>query len=82
MLKNNVLARKLIGIETAGNLNILFTDKTGTLTKGKLEVIGFISGSMRNYHNELEVSHYEKLYKYLKLNIYSFLFSFIVLTWF
>lgn len=69
MLKNNVLARKLIGIETAGNLNILFTDKTGTLTKGKLEVIGFISGSMKNYHNELEVSHYEKLYKYLKLSL-------------
>jgi len=33
MLKNNVLVRKMIGIETAGNLNILFTDKTGTLTK-------------------------------------------------
>ena len=25
MLKNNVLVRKLIGIETAGNINILFT---------------------------------------------------------
>lgn len=69
MLKNNILARKLVGIETSGNLNILFTDKTGTLTKGKLEVIGFISGSMKNYNNELEVSHYEKLYKYLKLSL-------------
>ena len=45
MLKNNVLVRKLIGIETAGNINILFTDKTGTLTKGKLEVVGFLDGS-------------------------------------
>ena len=44
MLKNNVLVRKLIGIETAGNINILFTDKTGTLTKGKLEVVGFLDG--------------------------------------
>ena len=26
MLKNNVLVRKLVGIETAGNINILFTD--------------------------------------------------------
>ena len=34
MLKDNVLVRKLVGIETAGSLNILFTDKTGTLTKG------------------------------------------------
>ena len=44
MLKDNVLVRKLIGIETAGNINVLFTDKTGTLTKGKLEVVGFLSG--------------------------------------
>ena len=45
MLKNNVLVRKLIGIETAGNINVLFTDKTGTLTKGELEVVGFLDGS-------------------------------------
>jgi len=38
MLKDNVLVRKLVGIETAGSLNILFTDKTGTLTNGKLQV--------------------------------------------
>ena len=45
MLKNNVLVRKLIGIETAGNINVLFTDKTGTLTNGKLEVVGFLDGN-------------------------------------
>ena len=44
MLKDNVLVRKLVGIETAGNINVLFTDKTGTLTKGKLEVVGFLDG--------------------------------------
>ena len=43
MLKDNVLVRKLVGIETSGNLNILFTDKTGTLTKGQLEVVSFVS---------------------------------------
>jgi len=43
MLKDNVLVRKLVGIETSGSLNILFTDKTGTLTKGQLEVINFIT---------------------------------------
>jgi calcium-translocating P-type ATPase len=42
MLKDKVLVRKLVGIETAGSLNILFTDKTGTLTKGKLQVTGLI----------------------------------------
>jgi len=39
MLKDNVLVRQLNGIETAGSMNILFTDKTGTLTQGKLEVV-------------------------------------------
>ena len=48
MLKDNVLVRKLIGIETAGNINVLFTDKTGTLTKGKLEVVGFLDGIGNN----------------------------------
>lgn len=52
MLKNNVLVRKLVGIETSGNINILFTDKTGTLTNGKLEVIKFISGDLKEYNSE------------------------------
>ena len=45
MLKDNVLVRKLVGIETAGSINVLFTDKTGTLTKGKLNVVGFFDGN-------------------------------------
>ena len=45
MLKDNVLVRKLVGIETSGNLNILFTDKTGTITRGKLKVSFFITGN-------------------------------------
>lgn len=45
MLKDNILVRKLLGIETFGSLNILYTDKTGTLTKGKLEVVSFIDGT-------------------------------------
>lgn len=42
MLKSNVLVRKLIGIETAGGINILFTDKTGTISKGRLKVTKLI----------------------------------------
>ena len=38
MLKYNVLVRNMVGIETSGNINILFTDKTGTITSGKLNV--------------------------------------------
>ena len=49
MLKDNVLVRKVAGIETAGSLNILFSDKTGTITKGKLEAINFIDGAVNEY---------------------------------
>ena len=38
MLRDNILVKKPVGIETAGSLNILFTDKTGTLTTGRLSV--------------------------------------------
>lgn len=47
LLKVNVLVRKSIGIETAGSLNILFSDKTGTITKGQLEVVEFFDGCGR-----------------------------------
>lgn len=45
LYKVNVLVRKSIGIETAGSLNILFSDKTGTITKGQLEVVEFFDGA-------------------------------------
>ena len=38
MAGDNVLVRKLNGLETAGSLNILFSDKTGTITEGKLSI--------------------------------------------
>ena len=44
MLDHNVLVRKAEGIETAGSLNILFSDKTGTITKGSLSVVDFFFG--------------------------------------
>ncbi len=34
MLNDNIHVKKLVGIDTAGSINILFTDKTGTLTEG------------------------------------------------
>ncbi len=43
MLDHNVLVRKAEGIETAGSVNILFSDKTGTITKGVLEVVEFFT---------------------------------------
>jgi len=49
LLRAKVLVRKLLGIETAGSLTVLFTDKTGTLTQGRLSVETFISGAAQTY---------------------------------
>ena len=38
MMRDHVLVKKLVGIETAGSMNVLFTDKTGTLTEGKMKL--------------------------------------------
>ncbi len=38
MVRDQVLVRKPVGIEAAGSMDLLFTDKTGTLTDGKLSV--------------------------------------------
>ena len=62
MLKDNVLVRKLVGIETAGNINVLFTDKTGTLTKGNLEVGGFLDGGGNLISYELISDKLKELY--------------------
>ncbi len=50
MIKSNVLVRKLTGIETAGSINILFSDKTGTITKGNLEVTSYLDSDLKKYN--------------------------------
>jgi len=69
MLKSNVLVRKLVGIETTGSLNILFTDKTGTLTKGKLEVIEIINGESHHFKHEKDLINYKNYYEILRKSI-------------
>jgi len=49
LLSANVLVRKLLGIETAGSLNILFVDKTGTLTRGVFEPKLFVTGNVKSF---------------------------------
>ena len=65
MLKDNVLVRKLVGIETAGSLNILFSDKTGTITTGKLSCSKIIDGNLNEYKKEEDIKN-KKYYKLLK----------------
>ncbi|MBQ6788647.1 MAG: calcium-translocating P-type ATPase, PMCA-type [Clostridia bacterium] len=43
MMKEGVLVRRLVGIETAGSLSILFTDKTGTVTTGDMKAVRLIT---------------------------------------
>jgi len=46
MAKDNVLVHKIRGLETAGSLSILFSDKTGTITEGRLSVAGIVTGNV------------------------------------
>lgn len=65
MIKDNVLVRKMVGIETAGSLNILFSDKTGTITTGKLTCERIIDGNLNEYKKESSIknNNYLKILK-------------------
>ncbi len=45
MIRDQVLVRKPVGIEAAGSMNLLFTDKTGTLTAGQMKVVRLMTPS-------------------------------------
>ena len=51
MVKDNVLVRKINGLETAGSLSILFSDKTGTITEGRLSVVEMATGGQDTFDN-------------------------------
>ena len=53
MAKDNVLVHKINGLETAGSLSLLFSDKTGTITEGKLSVVA--TGNVRKFSSMKEL---------------------------
>ena len=57
MAKDNVLVRKINGLETAGSLSILFSDKTGTITKGKLSVVELATGNVSTFKELSMIDH-------------------------
>lgn len=55
MAKDNVLVHKINGLETAGSLSLLFSDKTGTITEGKLSVVEVATGNVRKFSSMKEL---------------------------
>ena len=51
MVRDQVLVRKPVGIEAAGSMQILFTDKTGTLTEGRLSIGRIITGDGQDFRD-------------------------------
>ena len=49
MAKDNVLVHKINGLETAGSLSLLFSDKTGTITEGRLSVVEMAIGNAKTF---------------------------------
>ena len=43
MARGGVLVKKPVGIEAAGSMDLLFTDKTGTLTEGEMRLFAVIA---------------------------------------
>jgi len=62
MVRDNVLVRKPVGIEAAGSMNILFTDKTGTLTEGRLSVGEIYLGDGSEFKGVGELKSCERAY--------------------
>ncbi len=70
MIGDGVIVRKLVGIETSGSLNILFTDKTGTLTEGKLKTKAVFDSDGNSYSSIGDMPKNSKYKKYLTLCAY------------
>ena len=56
MAKDNVLVRKINGLETAGSLSLLFSDKTGTITEGRLSVVELATGNVKTFNKLSEMN--------------------------
>ena len=51
MLKDHIYVKNPKAIETAGYLTHIFTDKTGTLTEGRMKVVNIITGDSEIYES-------------------------------
>ncbi len=44
MLEKKVIVKKLASIQNLGEVNLLCTDKTGTITEGSIKIVGLVNG--------------------------------------
>lgn len=71
MARDGVLVRMPAGIEAAGGMNILFTDKTGTLTGGKMSM-GSILTAQGSFRSITALKrHQAALYERLSLSVHA-----------
>lgn len=63
ILKQKSLVKKLVAAETLGSVSVILTDKTGTLTEGRMQVARFLSADQEfavKAHEKLESGRLEK----------------------
>lgn len=58
LAKNNALVKKMIASETVGCINVICSDKTGTLTENKMKVCAFYDGKLHRDCSGLSNVHF------------------------